>query len=587
MGGNKMKRKSMFWLFAMILVLSAFLAACGGGDDKASDDKSGDSKDDGKATEEKSEDSGPQQGGTLTYALDAVPEGLYSYAFYGIATDAEIISFFDESLIKYDENLEPIPNIAEWETEDNQHFTFKFKEGVKWHNGEELTVNDWVFALETLADPDYDGSRYTNVQDIEGAPEYREGKADSISGLKVVDDYTIEVTFDEPRLNNLTNIWSYPMPEKAYEGIEVKDMSSSDIVRKNPIGVGPFKVEKIVPGESVELVKNDDYWNGDVNLDKVIIRIIDNSSTVGALQNGEVDMIAIQPVSGPEVEKLDNVEIVTAPGLSYYYVGFKLGKFDNAARKISEENPKYQDLNLRKAMAHAINRQEWIDAFFFGYGEPVNKPVPSAHWIAADDSEVEVYEYDPEKAKQLLDEAGFKDVDGDGYREDPDGEKFTVKFSHYATGNPTFESRAKAITQYWEEVGLKSELEMVEVNLYYDMIEKDDASIETFFGGWSTGTDPDPSGLWKADEIWNYPRYNNPEADALLDKALSVEEVGDDKDKRKQIYAEWQKKVTEDVPMIFIAELDELMAVSDKVGGFEMDVSGTNNPSEWYLNESK
>ncbi|MCW1926722.1 oligopeptide ABC transporter substrate-binding protein [Bhargavaea beijingensis] len=579
-----MKRKSMLWLFAMILVLSAFLAACGGsGSDGASESDSGDSKKDGEqATGESGE---AKKGGTLTYALDAVPEGLYNWAFYGIATDAEIIELFDESLIDYDENLEPVPNIASWETEDNQHFTFKFKEGVKWHNGEELTVNDWVFALETLADPEYDGTRYTNVQTIQGAPEFREGKADSISGLKVVDDYTIEITFDEPRVNNLVNLWSYPMPEKAFEGIPVAEMSASDVVRSKPVGLGPFKVENIVPGESVELVKNEDYWNGDVNLDKIIVRIIDNTATVGALQNGDVDMIAIQPVSGPEVEKLDNVEIVTAPGLSYYYVGFKLGKYDADKREIVEETPKYQDVNLRKAMAHAINREEWIDAFFFGYGKPVNKPVPSAHWIAADDSDVEVYDYDPEKAKELLDKAGYVDKDGDGFREDPKGEKFEVKFSHYATGNPTFESRAKALTQYWEEVGLKSKLEMVEVNLYYDMIEKDDSSIETFFGGWSTGSDPDPSGLWKTDEIWNYPRYNNPESDALLEKALSIEEVGDDKEKRKQIYADWQKLVTEDVPMIFIAELDEIYAKSDKVGGFELDVSGHNSPAEWYLNE--
>ncbi|KZE38355.1 peptide ABC transporter substrate-binding protein [Bhargavaea cecembensis] len=577
-----MKRKSMLWLFAMILVLSAFLAACGGGgSDDASDSDSGDSKDGEKATEEQSGE--PQQGGTLTYGLDATPEGLYNWAFYGIATDAEIIEFFDEGLIEYDENLQPIPNLAEWETEDNQHFTFKFKEGVKWHNGEELTVNDWVFALETIAHPDYDGPRYANVETIEGAPAFRAGEADSISGLKVVDDYTIEVTFDEPRLNNLTNIWSYPMSQKEFEGIEVADMSGSEQVRTKPVGLGPFKVENVVPGESLELVKNEDYWNGEVNLDKIIIRVIDNTATVGALQNGDIDMISLQPVSAPDVEKLDNVEVVTAPGLSYYYVGFKLGKFDNDKKEIVEELPKYQDLNLRKAMAHAINREEWIDAFFFGYGKPVNKPVPTAHWIAADDSEVNVYEYDPEKAKQLLDEAGFVDTNDDGFREDPNGDEFVVKFSHYATGNPTFESRSQAIAQYWEEVGLKSEVEMVEVNLYYDMVEKDDPSIETFFGGWGTGTDPDPSALWKADQLWNYPRYNNPDADALLEQALSVEEVGDDQEKRAQVYAEWQKTVTEDVPMIFIAELDEIMGVGENVGGFSMDVSGYNNPAEWYL----
>lgn len=578
-----MKKRSMFWLLAMMLVLSAFLAACntsGDGDAKPDDEK----KPEDPVVQEPAEDD--KKGGTLVYAIDAPPEGLFNWAFYGIATDAEVLGLFDEGLLEYDENLAPVPNLASWETADNQTYTFKFEQGVKWHDGNELTVHDWVFALETLAHKDYDGPRYSNVQNVEGAPAFREGTADSISGLKVIDDYTIEVKFDQPRLNNLTNVWSYPMNSKAFEGIAVADMSAHELVRTKPVGLGPFKVEKIVPGESVELVRNDNYWKGEVNLDKIIIRVIDNTATLGALQNEDVHMVGLQPVTAPDVEGLENVDVVTAPGLSYYYVGFKLGKFDSEKNVISEVNPKYQDKKLRQAMMYAINRQEWVDAFFFGYGKPVNKPVPSSHWISADDSDLpNAYEYDPEKAKALLDEAGFKDVDGDGFREDPNGEKFVVKFSHYATGNPTFETRATALTQYWNEVGLSTELEMTEVNLYYDMIEKDDPGIETFFGGWGTGADPDPSDLWKADKLWNYPRYNNPEADALLDQALSVEEMGTDTEKRKQVYVEWQKILNEEVPMLYIAELEEIMGVNKNVGGFTMDVSGYNNPSEWYLNE--
>lgn len=315
------------------------------------------------------------------------------------------------------------------------------------------------------------------------------------------------------------------------------------------------------------------------------MRVVDNSSVVGALQNGDIDMISLQPVSGPEVEPLENVEITTYPGLSYYYVGFKLGKFDNATQTISEELPKYQDKQLRQAMMYALNRQEWVDAFFFGYANVVNAPVPSSHWNSADDSELNTYEYDPEKAMELLDEAGYVDTNDDGFREDPNGEEFVVKFSHYATGNPTFESRAQAITQYFEEVGLKSELEMVEVNLYYDMIEKDDPSIETFFGGWGTGADPDPSGLWKSDQLWNYPRYNNPESDQLLDDALNIDIVGTDQDKRAELYIEWQKIVNEDLPMLYIAELEEIVALNKRVGGIEFDVSGQNNPAEWFVTE--
>lgn len=575
-----MKKKSLLWLFALVLILSAFLAACGGGSDDASESGS-----EGEGSSEGSADGEPQKGGTLVYGLDAPPEGLYSSAFYGIATDFEVIELFDEALISYNENLEPEPNVASWETEDNKVFNFTFEEGVKWHNGEELTVNDWVFALETIADPDYDGPRYANVQTIEGAEAYRSGDADSISGIEVVSDYEINITFDEARVNNLTNLWAYPLPESVLGDVPVAEMSASEWVRSTPIGIGPFKVDKIVPGESVEFSKFDEYWNGDVNLDKIVLRVIDNSSVVGALQNNDIDMISLQPVSGPEVEPLENVEIVTYPGLTYYYVGFKLGKFDNESQTITEELPKYQSKELRQAMMYALNRQEWVDAFFFGYADVVNKPVPSAHWNSADDSELTQYEYDPEKSKQMLDEAGYVDTNDDGFREDPNGDEFVVKFSHYATGNPTFESRAQAIAQYFEAVGLRSEVEMVEVNLYYDMVEKDDASIETFFGGWGTGTDPDPSGLWKADQLWNYPRYNNPEADQLLDDALDIEIVGTDQEKRKELYVEWQKIVNEDLPMLYIAELEEIKALNTRVGGVEYDVSGQNSPAEWFVTE--
>ena len=577
-----MKKKSLFWMLSMLLVLSVFLAACNKDDKDAGKTDDG-KKDDTEEKEEATDDGEPQEGGTLVYGIDTEPEGKFSSAFYQIATDAQILEFIDESLFTYDENLEIQPNLASWETEDNQHFTFTFEEGVKWHNGEELTVNDWVFALETIANKDYDGPRFTNVETIEGAKEYREGTADSISGLEVVSDYEIKVTFDKARVNNLLNVWAYPLPEKAYEGIAVADMAESEVVRTKPIGTGPFKVDNIVTGESYELVRHDDYWNGDVNLDKIVVRVIDNTSTVGALQNGDIHMIEVQPVSAPEVEKLDNVDVVTAPGLSYYYVGFKLGKFDNDKLEIVEEKDKYQDKNLRKAMMHAINRQEWIDAFFFGYGKPVNKPVPSSHWISADDSDLNEYPYDVEKAKELLDEAGYVDTNDDGFREDPNGDEFVISFAHYATGNPTFEARSQALAQYWEEVGLKAEVDMTEVTLYYDMIEKDDASIETFFGGWSTGTDPDPSGLWKSDVLWNYPRYNNPESDALLEKALDIEVVGTDNDKRKEVYVEWQQLINEELPMLFIAELEEIDGVSKDVGGFKRDVSGKNSASEWYL----
>lgn len=567
-------KKPLLWLAVLVLAMSAFLAACSGGEKANTEDKKDNTADGLK----------PQDGGTMTYALDSEFKGLLNWSFYDTDGDDDIIQLFDDPLIDYDENLKAVPNIASWETEDNQNYTFTFEKGVKWHNGEELTVHDWVFAIETIAALGGEHQRWSNVNTIEGAKEFNEGKSEKISGLEVVDEYTLKIKFDKARVNNLENVWAYPLSRKEFEGVDPKDMAASEQVRSKPVGTGPFKVTKVIPGESVELVRNEEYWKGKPYLEKIIVKVIDSSLTTGELKNSTVDMTPFHPTVLPEVEALENVEIIRYPGLSYYYVGFKLGKYDG--KKVNMNIEKYQNTKLRQAMLYAINREEWVAAFFSGLGKPINRPLPTAHWIAADNAEMPVqYEFDVEKAKSLLDESGYKDSDGDGFREDPNGKEFVVNFSHYATGNPTFEARAKALTQYWEEIGLKTKLQMVDVNLYYDQLEKDDPSLEVFFGGWGTGTDPDPLPLWGDDTVWNYPRWVNEDAQQLLEDAVDISVVGTDTEKRKQLYADWQKIFNEEVPVLPILELDEVMAVNDRVQGVKFDVSGPNSAHEWWVKQ--
>ncbi|ETI68627.1 oligopeptide ABC transporter substrate-binding protein [Neobacillus vireti] len=573
-----MKKRSMLMLAALMLVLSAFLAACSGGGEKANTkDKEKDKPSSGETADK------VQDGGTLVYALDSAPEGKFNFSFLGNVTDEEVVDFFDENLIKFDDKLKPQPHIASWTTDDNKVYKFEIKKGVKWHNGDELSVKDWEFALKVVADKDYEGPRFENVVNIEGAQDYHDGKATEISGIKVDDDYHIQITFDKARVNNLENLHTYPMNRNAFKGIAVKDMMASETVRTKPVGLGPFKVAKIVPGESVEMERFDEYFGGKPHMDKVVIKVIDPSLSVGELKNGTLDMTSFHPSIIDQVKALDNVEAVTYPGLSYYYVGFRLGTWDGSKNVMNEQ--KYQNVKLREAMYYAINREEWVKAFFFGVGKPVNRPVPTNHWIAADNKDLEQFEYNPEKAKQLLDEAGYKDIDGDGFREDPNGKKFVVNFSHYATQNPTFESRAKALTQYWEEVGLKTKLTMTDANLYYDMLEKADKSMEVFFGGWSTGADPDPTALWSSKALWNYPRWVNADSDKFLSDAIDMDVVGTDADKRKQLYVDWQKLFMKELPALPIAELEETMAVSKRVQGVTFDVSGKNRPNEWWIKQ--
>ncbi|EGQ4406112.1 ABC transporter substrate-binding protein [Staphylococcus pseudintermedius] len=572
-------KKAYRYLWFLSLIVVVVLSACGKNGNETSNTSNKTGKSDAK-------------GGTLTVGIAEPPEGNFQSIFTGSTGDSNVIDFFNDSLIDVGDDLKIKPKILSWEKDKNDDlkYTFKVKKGIQWQDGNPFTINDWVFTLETLADPDYDGPRYSGVAVIQGAEEKRNGQADRISGIKKIDDYTAEITFKEHKANNLLELWtSAPISEKVFKDIPVKDMAKSDTVRKNPIGIGPYKVKRIVDGESVELVKNKDYWRGEPNIDNINLRVVEQTSMTQALENGDIDMATITAPIAKEIKDSgsENLQLLQAPSTSYAIVGFVLNDYDKKAQKIGKERPKYQDKKLRQAMAYAINRKEWIDAFYYGYGKPLNGLIPSAHWSGAKEGDVKEYKYDVDKAKQLLDEGGYKDKDGDGFREDPQGKPFVVNLKHYAGSNPTFEPRTAALKGYWEKVGLKTKVEMEEFGKYSSDLEKSSKDMEVYFRTWQQGSDPDPSELYRSTALWNESRYNNPKADKILDEAVDTKVVGDDNDKRKEKYLEWQKIMAEDVPVIPIVELEDVTAVSSRVKNFEVSLKGSNPIYEWSVEDKK
>ncbi|WP_086428022.1 oligopeptide ABC transporter substrate-binding protein [Staphylococcus cornubiensis] len=570
-------KKAYRYLWFLSLIVVVVLSACGKNGNEQSNTSNKTGKSDAK-------------GGTLTVGIAEPPEGNFQSIFAGSTGDSNVIDFFNDSLIDVGDDLQVKPKILSWEKDKNDDlkYTFKVKKGIKWQDGNPFTINDWIFTLETLADPDYDGPRYSGVAVIQGAEEKRNGEADSISGIKKIDDYTAEITFKAHKANNLLELWtSAPISEKVFKDIPVKDMAKSDAVRKNPIGIGPYKVKRIVDGESVELVKNKDYWRGEPNIDNINLRVVEQTSMTQALENGDIDMATITAPIAKEIKDSgsENLQLLQAPSTSYAIVGFVLNDYDKKAQKIGKERPKYQDKKLRQAMAYAINRKEWIDAFYYGYGKPLNGLIPSAHWSGAKEGDVKEYTYDVDKAKKLLDEAGYKDKDGDGFREDPQGKPFVVNLKHYAGSNPTFEPRTAALKGYWEKVGLKTKVEMEEFGKYSSDLEKSSKDMEVYFRTWQQGADPDPSELYKSTALWNESRYNNPKADKILEEAVDTKVVGDDNEKRKEKYLAWQKIMAEDVPVIPIVELEDVTAVNSRVKNFEVSLKGTNPIYEWSVED--
>lgn len=222
-------KKSALWSFMLLLVMTLFLAACNS-DTSTQEKEGGKEKDNSPTTSE------AKKGGVVTFGTDQAPEGVFDPAYAGSIVDGYIQNFTMEGIYDVNDELEYIPNLATWEiSEDKLTYTFSFKKGVKWHNGEELTVDDWVYALETLATPEYEGPRFNYAEDIKGAKAKKEGKADKIEGIEVVDPYTVKITFEKVKINNLENLWNYPMPKKHYEGIAIKDLEESKQVRENPV----------------------------------------------------------------------------------------------------------------------------------------------------------------------------------------------------------------------------------------------------------------------------------------------------------------------------------------------------------------
>ena len=160
--------KKIWFLLTLIISFTLVLAACGDKENNAKPENNDAGTEDNGNNESNGNDSDAEgnNDGTLTYAVDNAPEELYMPGFYSSATDAQIVEFIHENLITVDENLDYQPHIADWETEDNKVYTFTIQEGIKWHNGEELTMEDWQFALEVIGHPDYEEDRYNYVAEI-------------------------------------------------------------------------------------------------------------------------------------------------------------------------------------------------------------------------------------------------------------------------------------------------------------------------------------------------------------------------------------------------------------------------------------
>ena len=578
--------KKLSKIVALCLATSFLFTACGKTEKKESN---------GTKQEEKKKDSGvqdnlvienegtPVENATLkiAYVSDSPFTGIFHYAYATNSSDLEILTYCAGGTFKVDENFKLINGGGadlEFKPEEKK-VIITINEKYTWNDGTPVTSADFLEYYKIVAHKDYTGVRFDDeMRNVVGIDEYHDGKAKDISGFKTLSDKKFEINFKSfsPAILWGGGIPFEPVPSHKLKDIPVKEQEAHDITRKNPLSPGPYYIKEIVPGQQVIFEANPYYYKGQPKVKTVVWKIVPSAQIVAALQAGEYDLtVSLNADLYSKVKSLSNIKVGVQDDLSYSYIGFKLGKWDKAkGEAIPDPNAKMADVKLRQAMAYAIDNDLVGTKFYEGLRRNATQLMIPAFKEFYDDS-IKGYTIDLEKAKQLLDEAGYKDVNGDGIREDKNGQPFKINFASMS-GSAIAEPITNYYIQQWKLIGLDVQLtngRLIEFNSFYEKVQADDPEIDIYQAAWGTGSNPNPTSLYGRKASFNFPRFATPELDAILNKINSVEAV--DKEYRSKAYKEFANYMFENVPVVPTLFRKGIVAVNNRVK--KWDITPGNN----------
>lgn len=489
---------------------------------------------------------------TLQVALvkDDPLVGVFNEILYQDGYDGDILSMFlSSSLFEVNDNFEIIDTGVATLNVDakNKKATIKIKDGIKWSDGVPLTADDIIYAYEVLGSKDYTGIRYTKeYQKVIGMNDYHSGKAKTISGVKKIDDKTVEISFSEMGQSIFSGgngLMANALPKHYLKDVPIKNLVSSDKIRTKPVTLGPYNLVKISRGESMEFVANPYYYKGKPKIKKAILQVVNPQSIVAALKAGKYDYVMEMPDSlYNNYKDFRNLEVLGQQDLYYSYVGFKLGHFDKAkGENVSDPNAKMADLNLRQAMIYAIDVDQIAQAFYFGLRQRATSSIPPV-FKKYFPKDLTGFPYNLAKAKQLLDQSGYKDVNNDGFREDKNGKPLQIKMAFMAGGDVA-EPLAQFYLQSWKKIGLNVSLtsgRLLAFQNFYEKVQGDTKDIDVFFAAWGVGTDVNPTSSAGRSSQLNYTRFVSPENDKFIaeilgEKSLTIPNY------KAEMYKKWQE----------------------------------------------
>ncbi|MBT2601074.1 MULTISPECIES: ABC transporter substrate-binding protein [unclassified Oceanobacillus] len=554
-----MKKKYLILLILTLVVL--IMAACSG-DGGANPE---DAADDSAGTEDNGSDASASEDQVLVFARGGDSESLDP----GSTTDGEssrVTRQILESLLDFDkDSFEIKPGLAhDWDiSEDGLTYTFYLEEGVTFHDGTDFNAEAVKTNFERWADPNHEyaftdeGFVYNIYGTMFGGFEGDEGHV--IDEINAVSDHEIEFVLKEPLGFFLQNL---AMSYFAITSPAALEEYGPDIT-ENPVGTGPFKFNSWSKNDSIVLDKFEDYRVEDQpKLDQVIFQVIpDNSARLIALQSGEIDMMdGLNPDDAAGLEGEEEIELLTRGENNFGYVGFH-----------TQKEPVDQK-EVRQAISYAIDKQAIADALYAGYATTAKNPLPPSY-LGYNDG-VEGYEYNPDRARELLEEAGYAD-----------GLEIELMISPTARPYmPDPETVAQIVQENLSEVGIELTITSHEWAPYLELTEQGEHQM--YILGWS-GTNGDPdyflSSLLHSTNIGssNNTFYENTEVDDLLNQAKRAV----DQEKRADLYMQAQELISEDAPMVTLVHSTPVMAISSNVQNYVPHPSTSESLAEVQLGE--
>ncbi len=519
--------------FLNITILFALIAC------KSDNDNPGGSrgKSEGQLAGETALDSEPVEGDWLIYHLSAEPATLNPItatdAYEGIINNGKI---YETLIERNNETLELDPLLAEsWEiSEDKLTYTFKMREGIKWHDGTPFTSEDVVFSYNTIMNPKVDSPQlrayYQEIRDV-----------------KAIDDLTVEFTYAKPYFLALEFCGGMPIvPKHIFD----KGDFNTNPAGRDPIGTGPYKFVRWTTGRDIVIDKNPDYWGEKPKINKIVFKIItDSTVSFQILKREELDVSGLTPIqwerqtNSPSFnENYDKLSYFTP---NYSYIGW------------NSKRPYFADKQVRTALTHLVNRELILDKILYNLGAIVTNPfyINSPEY----DKSIDPYPYDPQKAEELLKEADWIDHDGDGIR-DKDGVKFAFEFL-IPGGSETGEKIATILKEELDNMGIQMDIRKTEWAVFTTRLNERNFDAVTL--AWSMGVESDPYQIWsstQAEKGSNFIGFKNKQADKLIEEARTEF----DRDKRQELYRKFAEIIHEEQPYTFLFCRKSTVAVNKR-----------------------